>query len=106
MIWRNFVKIHHNNKVWFVTKGNNLYGVYEYAFYGTFEDSQEVYDMFEDIFNYVYDTKAIIMAGHTIEIGNDTYLKFKELYELQDVLQGDGIGTFVIEKINRDQINR
>lgn len=106
MIWRNFVKIPHNDKIWFVTKGNNLYGIYEYAFYGTFEDSQEVYDMFEDIFNYEYSTKAMIISGNTMEIGEDVYLKFREVYELEDVLQGDGIGTLVIEKINSAETNR
>lgn len=106
MIWRNFIKMPYNNKVWFVTKGNSLYGVHEYAFYGDFEDSQEVYNMFEDIFNYAYSTKADIMAGHTIQIGEDVYLKFSEVYELEDDLQGEGIGTLVIEKITKSQINR
>ena len=33
------------------------------------------------------------------------FLKFKEVYELQDTLEGEGIGTLVLEKINSDEIN-
>ena len=107
MIWRNFVKMPYDDKVWFVTKGNNVYGVHEYAYKGdSLEDSQMVYDMFEDIFDYEYTKKPAIQAGHTIQIGDDVYLKFRELYEIEDDLQGEGIGTLVLEVISKDEINK
>lgn len=107
MVWRNFVKMPYENKVWFVTKGNNVYGVHEYAFKGdSFEDSQMVYDMFEDIFNYEYSEKPVIEAGHTLQLGDDVYLRFRDVYEIQDDLQGEGIGTLVLEFINADEINK
>lgn len=106
MVWRNFVKIPHKDGVWFVTKGNNLYGIYEYAYYGTLEETGEVYNIFENIFNYVYESKADIITGHTMQVDQDVYLKFRGIYELEDVLQGEGVGTLVIEKISSDEINR
>lgn len=107
MVWRNFVKMPYEDKVWFVTKGNNVYGVHEYAFKGdSFEDSQMVYDMFEDIFNYEYSEKPVIEAGHTLQIGDDVFLKFRDVYEIEGDLQGEGIGTLVIELINADEINK
>lgn len=105
MVWRNFVKIPHNDGVWFVTKGNNLYGICEYAYYGTFEETEEVYEMFENIFNYQYESGAKIIAGHTIQIEDEIYLKFKEVYELEDILNGENIGTLVLEKITENEIN-
>lgn len=106
MVWRNFVKMPYDNKVWFVTKGNNIYGVHEYAFKGdSFEDSQMVYNMFEDIFNYEYSEKPVIEAGHTLQIGDDVFIRFREVYEIEDDLQGEGIGTLVLELITEDEIN-
>ncbi len=105
MIYRNFLKIPYNDGVWFTTKGNNLFGVHELAFYGTFENTQEIYDIFEDIFYYIYESNEHIEAGHTIQLGDDIFLKFREVYELQDTLEAEGIGTLVIEKINSDEIN-
>lgn len=106
MVWRSFIKIPYNNGVWFVTKGNNLYDIYEYAYFGNLEETQEIYDIFESIFNYAYETKAVIMAGHTIQVDENTYLKFREVYELENDIQGEGIGTLVIEKITEDKINK
>ncbi|GAA0122000.1 MULTISPECIES: DUF4261 domain-containing protein [Clostridium] len=105
MIWRNFIKIPHNEGVWFTTKGNNIYGIPEFAFYGTFENNQEVYNIFEDIFYYIYDTKAEVHIGDTMQIEEEVYLKFREVYELQDTLEGEEINTLVIEKITSSEIN-
>ncbi|GKX68545.1 DUF4261 domain-containing protein [Inconstantimicrobium mannanitabidum] len=106
MVWRSFVKVPYNDGVWFVTKGNNLYDIYEYAYYGTIEETGEVYNLFENIFNYVYESKAEILAGHTMEMEGDIYMKFRNVYELENILNGDGIGTLVIEKISKNEINR
>gem|GEM_PF-2489334 len=105
MVWRNFIKIPYNEGIWFTTKGNNIYGIPEFAFYGAFENSQEVYNIFEDIFYYIYDTKAEVHIGDTMQIEEDVYLKFREVYELKDTLQGEKIDTLVIEKITSAEIN-
>ncbi|HEX9027256.1 MAG TPA: DUF4261 domain-containing protein [Clostridium sp.] len=105
-IWRNFLRIPHNDKVWFVTKGNNVYGIHEYAFYGTYEEGESVYEMFEDIFEYTYETKANMKAGDVIEIEKDKYLKLRKVYELEDELEGIGIGTLVIENSTGSEINK
>ncbi len=101
MVWRNFVKIPYNEGVWFVTKGNHLYDTYEYAYYASFDESQEVYSMFEDIFYHVYDNKAEIAAGHVMQLNEGLCIRFKEVYELEEVLQEDKKGTLVIEKLSK-----
>ena len=65
-----------------------------------------VYDMFEDIFYYEYSEKPVIEAGHTLQIGDDVFIKFREVYEIEDDLQGEGIDTLVIELISKDEINK
>ena len=99
MIWRNLIKVPYKDGVWFVTKGNNLYDIHEYAYFGTADDAKEVYDIFENEFKYAYETKAQLIVGQVIKAKDQEYLKFREVYELEDVLQGEGIGTLVIEKI-------
>jgi len=64
-----------------------------------------VYNIFEDIFYYIYDTKSEVHIGDTMQIEEDVYLKFREVYELQDTLQGEEIDTLVIEKITSSEIN-
>ncbi|MBE6024563.1 MAG: DUF4261 domain-containing protein [Cellulosilyticum sp.] len=105
MIWRSFIKIPHKDGVWFVTKGNNLFGITEYAYFGKMEEAQEVYDIFENIFSYVYETNTSISVGDTMQIEEDTYICFKEVEELQDQLNGETIGTLVIEKTSSEQVN-
>lgn len=105
MIWRSFIKIPYKDGVWFVTKGNNLFGISEYAYFGKFEEMQEVYDIFENIFNYVYETKGVIEAGDTMQIEEDTFLRFRTVYELAEQLNGETVGTLVIEKVSEAEIN-
>lgn len=105
MIWRSFIKMPHNEGVWFVTKGNNLFNVTEYAYFGQMEEAQEVYDIFENIFCYVYENQATIAEGDTLQIEEDTYLRFRSVYELEDQLNGETLGTLVIERISADEIN-
>ena len=105
MIWRSFIRMPYNDGVWFVTKGNNLFDITEYAYFGKMEEAQEVYDIFENIFSYVYETHTEIKVGDTMQIEEDTYLRFKAVDELQEQLNGETVGTLVIEKISADQMN-
>ena len=105
MIWRSFIKMPHNDGVWFVTKGNNLFNVTEYAYFGQMEEGQEVYDIFENIFSYVYENGVTISEGDTIQIEEEVYIRFKAVTELQEQLNGETIGTLVLEKISAAEIN-
>ena len=106
MIWRSFIKMPHNDGVWFVTKGNNLFNVTEYAYFGQMEEAQEVYDIFENIFSYVYENGVTISEGDTIQIEEEVYLRFKAVTELEDQLNGETLGTLVLEKISAEEINK
>ena len=106
MIWRSFIKMPHNEGVWFVTKGNNLFNVTEYAYFGQMEEGQDVYDIFEHIFSYVYENQVTLIEGDTIQFDEETYLRFRAVYELEEQLKGETVGTLVIEKISADEMNQ
>lgn len=109
MIWRNFIKIPYDDGVWFITKGNNLFGIHEYAYYGQFEEAQDIYDIFETAFSYVYEKEGVIQPKDTMQLGENEFIKFMEIdqvpKQLREQLKGETIGTLVIEKIVTSEIN-
>ena len=109
MIWRNFIKLPLENGMWFVTKGNNLFGIHEYAYFGNMEEAENIYDIFETVFSYIYEGEGTVVSGDTMQIGKDEFIRFKSMDEitsdLKVALRGETIGTLVIEKISRDEIN-
>lgn len=104
MIWRSFIKIPYENGIWFVTKGNNLFGVQEHAYFGMAEEAQDVYDIFETVFSYVYEGEGSVTVGDIMQIGEEEYLRFSTVTSLpealQSKLQGETIETLCIEKNN------
>lgn len=99
-IWRNIVTFKEKEYTWFATKGNNLYGIHEYAYKGTLDDYNKVHDMFERIFYYVYSTKTYFKPGSNFEVSSDIRVRFKELYESDSSLMGEDLGTLVVEIID------
>lgn len=110
MIWRNFIKLPDEKGVWFVTKGNNLFGIHEYAYFGSMEEAQNVYDIFETVFSFIYEGEGTIAAGDTMQTGEDEYIRFKSIDEitagLKEPLRGETMGTLVIERISSSEINQ
>jgi len=96
-IWLGFVKFFKpNNTVWFATKGNPFFGVPDFAYLGkSLAETDEIYDIFAAITTYAYQSEAHIAAGHTLQIGEDTFLRFRSIWKYADYL---GEKTLVIEK--------
>lgn len=109
MIWRSFIKMPYGEGVWFVTKGNNLFGIPEYAYFGSMEEAQNIYDIFETVFSYIYEGEGTIAAGDTMQTGEDEFIRFKTIDEatsdFKEPLRGETIGTLVIERISSNEIN-
>lgn len=109
MIWRSFIKMPYENGVWFVTKGNNLFGVPEYAYFGSMEEAQDIYDIFETVFSYVYEGEGTIAAGDTMQTGEDEFIRFRSIDEetsdFKEPLRGETMGTLVIQRISSNEIN-
>ena len=110
MIWRSFIKIPYKDGVWFVTKGNNLFGIHEYAYFGSMEEAQNIYDIFETVFSYIYEDEGTVAIGDTMQTDEDEFIRFKSIDEvtsnLKETLRGETIGTLVIEKISSSEINQ
>lgn len=108
MIWRSFIKIPYENGVWFVTKGNNLFNVSEYAYFGSYEEAQDIYDIFETIFSYVYEGEGSVEAGDKMQISEDEFIAFKDINEVPELLrekfQGETLETLVIQKLTKDEV--
>lgn len=110
MIWRSFIKIPYEDGVWFVTKGNNLFGIHEYAYFGSMEEAQNIYDIFETVFSYIYEGEGTVAVGDTMQTGEDEFIRLKSIDEMttgcRESLRGETTGTLVIEKISRSEINQ
>jgi hypothetical protein len=104
-LWLGFVKFFKPDKtVWFATKGSPIFGVPDLAYLGkTLAEGDEAYDMFGDIFTYVFQSGTRLAPGHTMQLGPDVYLGFRPVYEYGDYL---GEQTLVMEKIRASDINR
>ncbi len=104
-VFTGFVKIFTSEtEIWFCTKGYFRWGISDLAFYGTIDQAQEVFNMFEALFFYSLTSDKNIIAGNTAELGGGVLLSFEELYEYEEVLQAP-LGTLVIKKINRDKLH-
>ncbi|MNO09877.1 hypothetical protein D3C81_2333830 [compost metagenome] len=60
--------------------------------------------MFNNIMSYMLDSGAELAAGHTMQIGEDAYMKLREPAKEEYYLDGPG-RVLVAEIITADQIN-
>lgn len=104
MLWTSFIKIPVEYGIWMVTKGNHIFGVKDFAYLGDINEVKEINEIFNNIFYYIYENSAVVEAGHTLQIEEEVYLKFKNIYKEKEYLEGP-IGTLVIEKIKANEIN-
>lgn len=101
-IWRNLIEVPcDDGMVWYVTKGNNIINIHEFAFKGENIDYKKAHSLFNYLFNYEYLGKQKIKVGTKMEVGQEAVLKFKKPYELQKVLSGIGKETIVVERIEK-----
>lgn len=92
------------DSVWFCTKGSHRFGVHDLAYLGRLADGDFAFDTFTSLFGYMR-SGAVLKPGHTAQVGEDDYLRFREPYEYADWLESPG-GTLVIEKSSGAEINR
>ena len=63
------------------------------------------FHMFDSMLSYLLESGSELAAGHTMQIGNEEYLRFREPNEAESFLEGDG-EIFVAEVIGAAEINR
>ena len=104
-MWTGFVKLFKSkDEVWFCTKGHHRFGARDLAYFGNPAEANEVYMLFANLFDYMAGG-ATIKAGDTAQISETHYIRFREVYELEDYLNSP-LGTLVLEKIKASEINK
>lgn len=108
ILFTGFVKFHTDDGTWFATKGQHMFEAPDLVMFGPDEQPSEVLELFMNIFLYVTGKKARIAAGHTLQIAEEAYLKFRELAAdnpWREWLQG-AEETLELKRINKEEINK
>ncbi|KRA03198.1 DUF4261 domain-containing protein [Achromobacter sp. Root565] len=107
MLYCGFVKyeVEGVQGVWMRTYGADAFGLPDFAALATGHDEGEMYStMFNNIMSYMLESGAVLAAGHTMQIGEDAYMKLREPAKEEYYLDGPG-QVLVAEIITADQIN-
>lgn len=91
--------------VWMRTYGGDLFGLPDFAVLASgHEEGQRYADIFNNIMGYMMESGAELAAGHTMQIGESSYMKLREPAEAEYFLDGPG-KVLVAEVITEAQIN-
>lgn len=107
MLYCGFVKyeVEGVQGVWMRTYGGDAFGLPDFAALAAGHDEGEVYSTtFNNIMSYMLESGAELAAGHTMQIGEDAYMKLREPANEEYFLDGPG-QVLVAEIISADQIN-
>jgi hypothetical protein len=75
-----FVKTELDGQLWFLSKGHSHLGLPELAFRAKGHgQAEEVAELFESIFGYLYENGAVVDAGHTMEFPGGVFVRFGEV---------------------------
>lgn len=107
MLYCGFVKyeVEGVQGVWMRTYGGDAFRLPDFAALATGHGEGEMYStMFNNIMSYMLESGAELAAGHTMQIGEDAYMKLREPAKEEYYLDGPG-QVLVAEIITADQIN-
>lgn len=108
MLYCGFVKyeVEGTEGVWMRTYGADAFGLPDFAALAEGRHEGELYSgMFNNIMAYLLDSGAELAAGHTMQIGETSYMKLREPAESEYFLHGPGT-VLVAEIIDASQINQ
>ncbi|WYX34193.1 DUF4261 domain-containing protein [Achromobacter xylosoxidans] len=108
MLYCGFVKyeVEGVQGVWMRTYGAGRFGLPDFAVLAEGHHQGEQYsNMFNNIMAYLLDSGAELAAGHTMQIGEDRYMKLREPLEAEYFLHGPQ-AVLVTEIIDASQINK
>lgn len=92
--------------VWMRTYGAPLLGLTDFAAHADgHHEGQRYFDMFESILRYMADSHAQLAPGHTMQVGDEEFIRFRAPKKSEAFLGGDN-GLLVVELAGRDEINR
>jgi hypothetical protein len=108
ILYCGFVKydIPNDRHVWMRTYGAYVLGLPDFASYTNgHHEGQRYCDMFGSIMRYMLNTGKRLAAGHTMQIGDDNYLRCRTPTNDEPWLESKG-EMLVVEVIRANQINR
>jgi hypothetical protein len=92
--------------VWMRTFGAHQYGLPDFAAHAAgHHEGERYFGIFENTLCYLRDSKAEMLPGHTMQIGEEEFLRCREPTPEEDFLGADG-ELLVVDIIRKDQINR
>jgi hypothetical protein len=92
--------------VWMRTHGAPLLGLPDFAAHAAgHHEGQKYFDTFSSILTYLHRSGAHMAPGHTMQIGDDSYLRVRSPGADEKFLQRDG-EVLVAEVIRREQVDR
>jgi hypothetical protein len=107
MLYCGFVKyeVEGVDGVWMRTFGGDVFGLPDFAALADGHHEGETYsNMFNNIMGYLRESGAELAAGHTMQIGENAYMKLRDPSKEEYFLDGPG-QVLVAEIITADQIN-
>ncbi len=94
------------NGVWMRTYGAHLLGVPDFAALAAgHHEGEKYFELFNNLLRYLRDSGARMDAGHTMQVGPDTYLRARAATKEEYFLQSDG-ELLVVEEIGAEEVNR
>jgi hypothetical protein len=108
VLYCGFVKydIPNDTHVWMRTFGADVLGLPDFAVFASgHHEGQYYFDMFDSIWRYLLNTGKTLAAGHTMQIGDEDYLRCRSPRKDEPWLESKG-EMLVVEIIGPDQINR
>jgi hypothetical protein len=108
LLYCGFVKCHVQDVpgVWMRTYGCERLGLPDLAYHAeSHAQGQNTFDIFANVLGYVLNSGAELGAGHTMQVGETTFMKLRAPTQDEGFLDSEG-ELFVAEMIPADQINR
>jgi hypothetical protein len=92
--------------VWMRTYGAHQLGLPDLAILATsHQEGQKFFDLFDNILGYLRESGSVLAAGHTMEAGEDVYLRFREPTPAEPFLESQG-ELLVAEIVGADEMNQ
>lgn len=107
MLYSGFVKVDVQgvSGTWMRTFGNHLLGLPDFAHLAQgHHEGQTTFDMFCNLLSYLRSSGATFAPGHTTQVGENTFLKFRAPQSSEYFLENPG-PLLVLEKIAKNAIN-
>jgi hypothetical protein len=91
--------------VWMRTHGAELLSWPDLAVHADDHDHAEKYfGIFDNVFQYLRDSGALLADGHTMQVGDETYIRFRKPASNEPFVESES-NLLVVEMIRADEIN-